>query len=106
MVMDHEALSSDPKKRHHHQRYVDVELKHKKLLEQKLQEVFQGRGPSQPAVNVEALLEENRQLRAENLALKEDKAKDSARHKEELKKKDLQNQKYQELLQAQGSSQA
>ena len=80
MVLDHETLSSDSKKGHHHQRYVDVELKHKKLLEQKLQELFQARGPSQPTVNAEALAQENRQLRAENLALKEDKAKDSARH--------------------------
>jgi len=45
-----------------------------------LEELFQGIGPSQSATESVALVEENKQLKAENLALKEEMAKDNARH--------------------------
>ena len=80
MVMDHEAFSMDPKKRNHHQRYIEVELKHKKLLEQKLKELFQGSSSVRPELNAHALIEENRQLKSESIVLKEEKAKDAASH--------------------------
>jgi len=61
-----------------------LELKHKKLLEQTLQEVFQGSSAAQPTFNADALIEENRQLKAENMFMKEEMAKVAASHEKEL----------------------